>query len=388
MSVALTAVVARARGLPLADLIRILSAQSFKFAPKFLKYCFFLLFLFQFRSWPLAWHFFVWRPVFKLRGHYRLTRLLYTFSSAKVRQQKMDEWIESLSHVGVNPFDLLVDFKTWAGPDDCDYNLHLSNSSYPKRLDATRMKLGLQLCPTLFRVGGWMGLGATHFTFLREIPMFSKYEMRTSVMSWDNKWMYIVTRFVTKRKKGGKHSSAKLPSNARAIDTAPSASVHTANGLTTGSSTPLAAPMSAQAAAAQLLERPEPDGALINCLAVSEVVCKVGRITVPPALVLAIDGFCRGPAATSAAATAPYSHANPPPHWAHVQRLIGSGAGLDDKRGLRALRDFMAAGWREVPEGERWWEDAMAGEVEERRVRGLGCMQAVRNGMEEARTIL
>ena len=32
--------------------------------------------------------------------------------------------------------------------------------------------------------------------------MFSHYEMRTRVMSWDNKWIYAVTRFVTKPKKG------------------------------------------------------------------------------------------------------------------------------------------------------------------------------------------
>ena len=32
-------------------------------------------------------------------------------------------------------------------------------------------------------------------------------------------------------------------------------------------------------------------------------------------------------------------------------------------------------------------EDALGGEVEERRVRGLGCMQALRQGLEEARTI-
>ena len=30
---------------------------------------------------------------------------------------------------------------------------------------------------------------ATHFSFLREIPMFSRYELRVSVMSWDQKWV-------------------------------------------------------------------------------------------------------------------------------------------------------------------------------------------------------
>ena len=203
---------------------------------------------------------------------------------------------------------------------------------------------------------------------------------------------YCATRFVTKPKKGkGKNAQpAQQRSATPPSDAAPTASLHTANGLQTGVSTPLpsgsgsptSAAAAAKAAAAQLLERGEPDGAVINCLAVSEIVCKIGRITVPPALVYAVDGFCRSGAEA-------YSRAHPPPHWAHVQRLLGASghAALDDKRGLRAMRAFLAGGWRDVPEGERWWEDALGGEVEERRLRGLGAMHALRKGLEEARTI-
>lgn len=34
-----------------------------------------------------------------------------------------------------------------------------------------------------------MALGGTHFTFHREIPVLSKYEMRTNFGSWDEKWV-------------------------------------------------------------------------------------------------------------------------------------------------------------------------------------------------------
>ena len=209
---------------------------------------------------------------------------------------------------------------------------------------------------------------------------------------------------MTKPKKGkgkgkggaGKKKPSPEPTPSPPSGGAPTASVHTATGLQTGTVSPL--PPDAQAAAAQLLERGEPDGATVHCLAVSEIVCKVGRITVPPALMLAVDGFSRAPPSpssssdpsVSASATppAPYSHTNPPPHMAHVRAMLGTGAAaLDDTRGLRALRDFVASGWRAVPEGERWWEDALGGEVEERRLRGLGAMHALRRGLEEARTI-
>ncbi|RDX42138.1 hypothetical protein OH76DRAFT_1458914 [Lentinus brumalis] len=400
MALALAVVLRRFGGLSPADLVRVLSARSFQYAPKAIKYIVGFLFLVQIRSWPLAWHWIVWRPVFAIRGRYLLHRLSNIFCSAQVRRQRNLEWLEGLSKVGSNPFDLLVTYRTWAGPDDCDFNMHLSNSSYPKRLDCARFMFALEFGPTFFRVGGWMGLGATHFTFLREIPMFSHYEMRTSIMSWDNKWNYIVTRFVTKPKKGrgkGKHAPTHYIASPPSLsaEAAPTPSLHTANGIAAGTSTPCpssSGPSSppngasdgAKALAAQLLERPEPDGAVINCLSVSEVCCKIGRITVPPALVMAVDGFCAGPPQGAQA----YSHTNPPPHWETVRQLRGDAhATLGSKGSLKALRDFYTRGWREVPEGERWWETALGAEVEERRLRGLRCMQALRRGMEEARTI-
>lgn len=62
------------------------------------------------------------------------------------------------------------------------------------------------MCPTLYRAGGWTPLAgksglstapgvanhaslATHFRFIREIPMFAKYEMRVGVAAWDEKWV-------------------------------------------------------------------------------------------------------------------------------------------------------------------------------------------------------
>ena len=39
------------------------------------------------------------------------------------------------------------------------------------------------------QTGGWTALGGTHFSFYREIPMFSNYEIRTNVACWDEKWV-------------------------------------------------------------------------------------------------------------------------------------------------------------------------------------------------------
>ena len=58
---------------------------------------------------------YVWRPVFVLRGKYYLHRLSLSLSPPAVRRQKSKEYVERLSKVGMNPFDLQVTYKTWAG---------------------------------------------------------------------------------------------------------------------------------------------------------------------------------------------------------------------------------------------------------------------------------
>ena len=92
-----------------------------------------------------------------------------------------------------------------------------SNSTYFSDLDIARSHL---VC-TLFSTGieqarcangpsaiqggnGKFGvcLGAVSCSFLQEIKPYQRYEMWTRVLSWDHKWIYIVTHFVIKNKAG------------------------------------------------------------------------------------------------------------------------------------------------------------------------------------------
>ena len=95
---------------------------------------------------------------------------------------------------------------------ECDYNLHKSNSTYFSDLDITRA----HLVTCLFGGGiakAWRQpddgngskpgqfmiiLGAVHCSFKKEIRPYEPYEMWTRVLSWDQKWLYIVTHFVRK----------------------------------------------------------------------------------------------------------------------------------------------------------------------------------------------
>ncbi|KAK7431760.1 hypothetical protein QQZ08_001700 [Neonectria magnoliae] len=102
---------------------------------------------------------------------------------------------------------------------EIDYNLHKSNSTYFADLDISRTHLVSYLCrasmATLARnsttkivldpktgspVKGTIGimLGAVECSFKREIPAYKGFEMWSRILSWDRKWLYIVTHYMPK----------------------------------------------------------------------------------------------------------------------------------------------------------------------------------------------
>jgi len=280
------------------------------------------------------------------------------FRSRKDRVAERIRYADSLTSVGVHPLDFTVNYKTWAGPDDCDFNMHLSNSSYAKSLDAVRFKVSATCWPTHFSAGGFIALGASHYKFIKEIPMMSSYEMRSSLVAWDQKWIYLLTRFVTLPKKGKKGVSPAVP--------VVTASFSSSNAVE-------------QLASAHIL-RQESDGAVVNGVAISELCFKFGRITVPPALVIALDGFTAPPTDSSP----PFSLDNPPPHWMSVTSLRDADM---EEGSLKTLAAFLKGGWRNVPEERRWWERALGGTVEERRKRNLELIEGVKKGMDNAMSV-
>ncbi|KAI0598450.1 hypothetical protein F4775DRAFT_185247 [Biscogniauxia sp. FL1348] len=95
---------------------------------------------------------------------------------------------------------------------EIDFNMHKSNSSYFADVDIARTHL---VC-TLFahgieRMRGGtaaytgsgrpvfgLALGGVSCNFRREIRPYREYEMWSKILSWDEKWIYIVTHFVRK----------------------------------------------------------------------------------------------------------------------------------------------------------------------------------------------
>lgn len=100
---------------------------------------------------------------------------------------------------------------------ECDVNMHKSNSTYFTDLDLSTMHLLCRLFkaaldPTLrpkpqspsnassdtFGRIVWF-LGGTSCQWLKEIKPYQRYEMHSRVLSWDQKWLYISTHFVPTR---------------------------------------------------------------------------------------------------------------------------------------------------------------------------------------------
>ncbi|KAL9572254.1 hypothetical protein ACKAV7_003605 [Fusarium commune] len=84
---------------------------------------------------------------------------------------------------------------------ECDYILHKSNLTYFTDMDMSRGNFSLVLFgkafnplpgPTHFT----MILGGTTCTWRKEIKPYVRYALWTRVLSWGEKWLYVVTHFV------------------------------------------------------------------------------------------------------------------------------------------------------------------------------------------------
>ncbi|KAF7360942.1 Peptidase A1 domain-containing protein [Mycena sanguinolenta] len=358
-----------------------------RLVPTAARYFAILLLVLNAASFPLAWHLRVFSRLFELHVGHLWHRATHFHLGKERKKLALRDWHESFLPIGVHPFRAVWTSTRLVGLDDADFNLHMSNSSYPKTLDSVRFRLALGTFPNLLRCGGWCALAATHFHFIREIPMLTRYEVRTSVGAWDEKWIWTVSRFVKPPSKSSKRANTKSTPSTTSNGVAASLGIPT---LKTPA-TPLEGMSGAETPVDGVGE--EEDGALLYTIAVCQLCYKQGRITVPPAVVLASHGFYAAPSSSNASFTPPKQDWNansrktntPPPYWPAVRGISAS---------MRGLAKFYAGGWRDLPEGERFWEqafDACEAERRERIVPFVGPQEGresgLRGGLEGVREL-
>lgn len=293
------------------------------FAGKVLKYALLLLLALNARSFPGMWHI---RLLFRSQ---------WVFYFKKYLNRNDKKYLERISPVGKSPFELMHIMQGVATLDDSDMFGHLSNSSYAKTLDIARMQSGVQFWPSWYTTHrGVTPLAGADYSFIKEIPILARYEMRTAIGGWDHKWLYFVHYFVTYPKKGSRKASEK-------------------DSETLVPPSPLPR---------DLL----PPGATLHSVSVSRLCFKQGRLTTPPTIVLALSGM----GGTEAIGRA---------RWARKMQLAQEGR----------IREVMTSKelWKEElarPFQEGGWELT---EFEDERKAGIEMCGKLLSGLEELRPV-
>lgn len=87
---------------------------------------------------------------------------------------------------------------TYASPFECDFYFHKSNSTYFEELDISRGDLMTSIFQKLFleaKRWPYVPVANVFTNYLKEIKPFQKYSVRSSILCWDSKWIYVMSKF-------------------------------------------------------------------------------------------------------------------------------------------------------------------------------------------------
>jgi hypothetical protein len=155
---------------------------------------------------------------------------------------------------------------------------HLMLTLFPQGFEYLQKNPGVVFAPDGKPAKGRFGimLGAVECTFKKEIKPYEPYEMWTRVLTWDRKWLYIITHFV---KKG-----AVKPAAYSLQDSSPSR--RSEKDSSNGQAAPNGDAKHHQNGAATLKVPHE----AVFASAISKYVIKLGRLTVHPEVILEASG--------------------------------------------------------------------------------------------------
>jgi acyl-CoA thioesterase FadM len=87
-------------------------------------------------------------------------------------------------------------------PSDIDINLHLNNGRYLTMMDIGRLDFVMRT--GLFKLmlkKKWLPVAVSvHITFLKELNPWTKFELQTRIVTWDDKWFYLEQNFIHNKK--------------------------------------------------------------------------------------------------------------------------------------------------------------------------------------------
>ncbi|GJJ09296.1 hypothetical protein Clacol_003518 [Clathrus columnatus] len=202
----------------------------------------------------------------------------------------------------------------------CDFNLFLNKAGYETLNNIILTKFQNEHFPYFQNDdGGWIGKGGTYYAFTNETPVNSELEIRTSIAGWNDKWMYLVSRFIS-------YPPLSEPSSPR--------SPYTHSKRSSGSFSFASVPW---------VGVPIPEGSMLHCTAITRIEFQTFRSSVPSNLVLASSGYG-------------ITHEL----FEKIQNWRFNDNG-------KYIKELYHNAWRSIPVNERWWEKAFYGEIELRR---------------------
>ncbi|WVQ81226.1 hypothetical protein IAT38_003348 [Cryptococcus sp. DSM 104549] len=268
------------------------------FIPKPVKAGLLFIALLYYPSWPFKWHIRFWGNAIKELIVGRI----------KGPAKYIEGWKKASA--GSEGIRRVVKQKKVAWVDDCDYNMHLSNSAYAKNADSAKMDWAVEaLGPVLVISGLGFGMGATHYSFFKEVPIGVPYVMECRCGGWDEKWLYTIVEFIIYPKKKSTKAvfSAKshmpTPDGSKFLPQMSAPPTPDPSAPTSGTATPNPAATAGTDAGSNAVDaikrawaqrreaNPRKDGGVVCGMQISEYCFKIGRITVPPRIVVWINGY-------------------------------------------------------------------------------------------------
>ncbi|KDN38092.1 hypothetical protein K437DRAFT_296417 [Tilletiaria anomala UBC 951] len=251
--------------------------------PDRLKFVLGLLLVINWRSFPLLWHFQMFGLAYKYRMEkFPVKSIFFPWikdSSAPLTLPGVEPQLKlNALPLGKNIFEDVTTLQFRAWPDDCDWNMHLSNSSYNKSLDYVRMAHIYRTFCRSCSDGSLIALGGAAYTYHREIPIGAKYDIELRVVTWDEKWFYLLARFVSPAKRPG---------------LADSKSIQNLKQLALDATSNPRVPVDKESGSGASSSRSSftPKERTVYCTAISRYVFKAKRRTIPPWFTVATSGY-------------------------------------------------------------------------------------------------
>lgn len=132
-------------------------------------------------------------------------------------------------------------------------------------------------------------LGSVQTTFKKEIALFQPYEVWSRILTWDRKWIYIVTHFV---KKGAVKPAGFLKHYARQQKQQENGTAHKTKPEREDANSNRTEENQKEKPSTKLDDSSTtPTQSFIYATSISKCIFKKGRLTVPPERILRASGF-------------------------------------------------------------------------------------------------